>query len=645
VSDPPSEFVTNLDSIEFDDLFLLARAEIPRYAPDWTDHNLHDPGMTLIDLLAWIVDQQVFRVGFVGSRHRRAFAALLGQKPEGAQPARGVVWPSGGVSESRLVQQGAPVVCVTRPTLPFALEQQLYLTAATLRGAHVTVSGRFVPASGSDFDAVSWTLDGYRHQNPTALTLQFSGALGSAVGKAPLSLGFDVVPHPGPAITPEEPPWGPVRFEYRGGDTEEWIGLPVESDSTAGLATSGLIVVSVPEAPAGTTGAELRLRMDDGFFPVPPQIRAVTINALPVVQLEQVPATSFPETGTGQPDQSLVLVTDDLVPPLSRPEGPLLDIEVDGERWLSVDDFDRSGPGDSHFAVNGDRLVFGNGLNGRCPPPAAVIEHSMLARTSGAAGNLRPGLTWRVPALEGVAGDFGVNRHAFAGGRGVSTAPELVAKARAAATRRKAMVTNDDVTRAAKDLPGMAVGRAEVLSRFDPRMPDRSVDGVRTLIVVPHGFPPGAGSVPQPYIVEVARRLGHRCLVGERLVVQGPAIVRVSVQIEVTTEPWADSPAVTAAIQAAVRNRLTAIGTDDDVKPWPLGRRLTVSEILSTTANVDGVATVTSVRISEAGADLGEHPVAVPPDGVVVVGTEDLRVEASSGTTTGTRAPGSRGWD
>lgn len=645
MSDPQSEFVTNLDSIEFDDLFLLARAEIPRYAPDWTDHNLHDPGMTLIDLLAWIVDQQVFRVGFVGSRHRGAFAALLGQKSEGAQPARGVVWPSGGVSESRFVQQGAPVVCVTRPTLPFALERQLYLTAATLRGAHVTVSGRFVPASDSDFDAVSWTLDGHRHQNPTALTLQFSGALGSTRGQAPLSLGFDVVPHSGPAITPEEPAWGPVRFEYRENDTDEWTRLPVEFDSTAGLATSGLVVLSVPEAPAATTRAELRLRMDDGFFPVPPQIRALTINALPVVQLEQVPPTSFPGTGTGQPDQTLELVTDDLVPPLSRPEGQLLDIKVDGNYWHRVDDFGRSGPGDPHYAVNGDQLVFGNGLNGRCPPYGAEIEHSALARTAGAAGNLRLGLTWRLPALEGVAGDFGVNRHAFAGGRGLSTAPELVARARAAATRRKAMVTNDDVTRAAMDLPGMAVGRAEVLPRFDPRMPGRSVDGVRTLIVVPQGFPPSEGGVPQPYIDEVARRLGHRRLVGERLVVQGPAIVRVQVQIEVTTEPWADSLAVTAAIQAAVRNRLTAIGTGDNVKPWPLGRRLTVSEILSTAANVGGVATVTSVRISEVGADLGEHPVAVPRDGLVVVGTEDLRVEASSGTTTGTSALGSRGWD
>jgi uncharacterized phage protein gp47/JayE len=645
MSDRPSDFVTDLDNVEFDDLFLLARAEIPRYAADWTDHNVHDPGMTLVDLLAWIVDQQIFRIGFVGSRHRRAFAALLGQKPEGAQPARGIVWPSVGLSEGRLVQQGAPVACVARPTLPFALERQLYLTGATLSGAQVTVNDRLVPASEADLDSVCWTLDGSRHQNPTALTLQFSGQLGSTVGTAPLSLGFDVIPHPEPAITPKEPAWGPVRYEYRDGTEEEWTELTVAFDSTAGLATSGLVVVDVPEAPTGTTGAELRLRLDDGFFPVPPQIRAVTINALPVVQLEQVAPAPFSERGTGQPDQSVELVTDDLVAPPSRSDEKLLDIEVDGEHWLQVDDLEESGPGDRHYAVNGDRLVFGNGLNGRCPPPGAVIEqHSPLARTTGAEGNLRSGLTWRLPALQRGAEDFGVNRHAFTGGHGVSTAAELVAKARAAAIDRKAMVTDNDVTRAALNLPGMAVGRAEVLSRFDPRMPGRTVDGVRTLIVVPHGFAPGTASVPQTYIDEVATRLGHRRLVGERLVVQGPTVVRVSVQVEATTEPWADSAAVTAAIEAAVRNRLTAIGVGD-VEPWPLGRQLTVSEILSITANVHGVATVTSVRISAIGAEMGEHPVAVPRDGVVVVGAEDVRVHALSDTTSGSSFPGSRGWD
>src|SRR4051812_22756879 len=83
-----------LDDIAFDALVDEGRALIPRFAPDWTDHNLHDPGITLLDLLAWIVDQQVYRIGTVGDAHLRAFAALLGVPPLPAHPAHGLLWPN-----------------------------------------------------------------------------------------------------------------------------------------------------------------------------------------------------------------------------------------------------------------------------------------------------------------------------------------------------------------------------------------------------------------------------------------------------------------------------------------------------------------------------------------------------------------------
>lgn len=644
MSEQPSDFVPDLDTTEFDELVRLGRAEIPRYAADWTDHNLHDPGITLVDLLAWIVDQQVFRIGFVSGRHRRAFAALLGQEPERPQPARGIVWPQVVLSEGRLAQQGALVVCVAQAALPFVLDRQLFLTGAALESAWVTVSGTRVPAPTSEFNAVSWTIDGYRHQGATALTLRFNGPLVPLAGGAPLSLGFDVVPHAGPAITPKDPAWGPVRYEYRDDAEGQWTQLPVEHDSTAGMATSGFVVVSVPEATVKTPWTELRISFDAGFFPVRPHIRAVTVNALPVVQIDQVNAATFAERGTGQPDQSIELFTGDLVAPLSRSDAKHLDIMVGGKTWFEVADFDSSGPDDLHYVLDGKRLVFGNGLNGRCPPLGVPIEHSFFARTAGAEGNLRPGLTWRIPALGGATGDYGVNRHALEGGRGESTAVELVAKARAAATRRQALVTNDDVTQAALGLSGMAVGRAEVLSRFDPRMPHRPVGGVRTLIVVPHGFTPETGAVPQAYVDSVAERLRHRRLVGERLVVQGPSIVRANVQIEVSTEPWADNSTVIVAVQAAVRNRLTALSVGHG-EPWPLGRDLTVAEILYIAANVDGVATVPWVRIAASGAAMGEGPVAVPPDGVVVVGNGDVQVEALGRTSQFRTDRSTRGWE
>ena len=50
-----------LDDIDFERLLELGRSVIPTIAPAWTDHNTHDPGIMLTELVAWIADAQVSR--------------------------------------------------------------------------------------------------------------------------------------------------------------------------------------------------------------------------------------------------------------------------------------------------------------------------------------------------------------------------------------------------------------------------------------------------------------------------------------------------------------------------------------------------------------------------------------------------------
>ena len=78
----------NLDDRRWSDLVDEGRALIPRYAPQWTDHNASDPGITLVDLLAWLVEQDIYRVNRVPDRHRRKFLALAGFSARPPQPAR-----------------------------------------------------------------------------------------------------------------------------------------------------------------------------------------------------------------------------------------------------------------------------------------------------------------------------------------------------------------------------------------------------------------------------------------------------------------------------------------------------------------------------------------------------------------------------
>lgn len=77
----------NLDDRRWDDLVEEARALIPLYAPIWTDHNTHDPGITLLELLAWVAEMDIYQLNRIPAHHRLKFLALVGVRPEPAQPA------------------------------------------------------------------------------------------------------------------------------------------------------------------------------------------------------------------------------------------------------------------------------------------------------------------------------------------------------------------------------------------------------------------------------------------------------------------------------------------------------------------------------------------------------------------------------
>ncbi|WP_327331742.1 putative baseplate assembly protein [Calothrix rhizosoleniae] len=78
----------NLDDRRFDDLVEECMMRIPRYCPEWTDHNLSDPGVTLIELFAWLTDQMLLRFNQVPRKNYIAFLELLGVRLQPPAPAR-----------------------------------------------------------------------------------------------------------------------------------------------------------------------------------------------------------------------------------------------------------------------------------------------------------------------------------------------------------------------------------------------------------------------------------------------------------------------------------------------------------------------------------------------------------------------------
>lgn len=67
----------NLDDRRYADLVEEARSLIPSYAPEWTNHNPSDPGITLVELFAYLTEMLVYRVNRVTDDNKRAFLKLI----------------------------------------------------------------------------------------------------------------------------------------------------------------------------------------------------------------------------------------------------------------------------------------------------------------------------------------------------------------------------------------------------------------------------------------------------------------------------------------------------------------------------------------------------------------------------------------
>jgi hypothetical protein len=213
-------------------------------------------------------------------------------------------------------------------------------------------------------------------------------------------------------------------------------------------------------------------------------------------------------------------------------------------------------------------------------------------------------------------------------GRGPTDGAALLAAARHTAINRTALLTDEELAVAARLLPGFAVARAEVLDGFHPDVPDRRIDGTRTLVVIPHrglGVPAAA---PRPAYLEAIRRLlADRRVLGDRLVVAGHSIVSVSLRLTLLATPGTDLAVVRAGVVAALRSRFTDVPRDDAIAPWPLGRTVTCEEVTALASVCEGVLAVESCVVGRAGGPMGEEPIELVRDEIAVTEPDDLGIE------------------
>ena len=610
-----------IDTTDFEELVEQARGLIPRYAGEWTDHNVHDPGMMLIELAAWLIDQQIYTAGFVSDEHLAAFAALLGVRTRGARPARGLIWPDAGAVVNDATASGVDLargaLAVTRqqPDILFRTSFGMHLTPATVLAtpeAQVRLTG-----SGDD----------------RAYEILFDRPLVEApdVSPYPLTLGVEIAG--AVQVVNGGGSEGHLAVDYRleasdqSSDLDPWQRVELLDDTTGVLNRTGVLLLRLPRMdlepdPSRKRRARLRIRLRYRVNPSPPSIRRVGVNVVPVEQYRNV-AAALVGSATGLPNQSFPLQSAGI----DESQPPVIEVEEGGRfvQWGRADDFSEAAAEQRVYVLDesAGRLHFGNGVNGRIPQRGAQIRHRDYALTGGASGNLAANLDWHITGAKLNTGveRFGTNIRPMTGGADAWNAAELRAAARKRATDRLALVSNDDLAAIGDELATLGVADTQVLVGFDPVRPHTAVPGTRTLLVTPGTTLPGS---PESYLSALRHTVIPRRVLGERLIVAIKTETLIDVETAVLIQDGSDVTAVRESIREMLAARLSMLRRREDVASWEPGRAVEQGELETLIANTNNVMSVISCRFARSGEEPDTRPVAIDRDSVAVLGAFSL---------------------
>src|SRR5436190_1713247 len=149
--------VPNLDDRSWKQIVDEAVRLIPRYCPEWTNHNSSDPGVTLLELYAWMTEMVIYRLNKVPEKNFLAFLDLIGVRLKPPEPAKVVLelTPSEGAEGELVVHKGTQVATLQSGGAdPVTFET---LRDITLLPLHVVRAASSHRATVADHTAALWS--------------------------------------------------------------------------------------------------------------------------------------------------------------------------------------------------------------------------------------------------------------------------------------------------------------------------------------------------------------------------------------------------------------------------------------------------------------------------------------------------------
>jgi len=402
----------NLDDRRFQDIVDEAKRLIPRYCPEWTNHNLADPGVALIELFAWMSEMVLFRLNQVPDALYVRFLEVVGIEPFPPSVARVdlTFWLSAVLAHPVVVTAGTEVstsgVGTGEDDVLFSTVEDLVVAPPKLFAARTGKAGNdqyFVDAWDDlrypGAQAVCFT------SNPPApgdaLYFGFEETIAGNAIRLTIEASIE-----GIGVDPTDPP---LAWEVWVG--EAWISVQVYGDTTGGLNRNGFITLLIPLGVqglsiGGTRAFWLRARLTtvrpgQPPYQASPKIGSIKADSLGGTVAAEHATVVGPETlgrSDGRPGQTFTVGR---TPVLPRREDERVRTVNEGRSlgWTEVADFSASTLKDRHYAWDGGSgtITFGPSVryadgsviqHGAIPPDGAEIIVDRYRHGGGAAGNV-----------------------------------------------------------------------------------------------------------------------------------------------------------------------------------------------------------------------------------------------------------------
>ena len=616
----------NLDDRRFQDLVDDAKRLVQQRCPEWTDHNVSDPGVTMIEAFAWMTDQLLYRLNRVPERHYVKFLELIGVRlfPPAAAHAEVTFWLSAPQEETVSIAARTQVATArsqNETAIVFETATELDIVASSHAHTLSSVSDGVyrdhddVLALGNGFfcfDSVPKPGD--------ALLIGLDTAVPSCAVRLRFSCRIE-----GVGVDPDFPP-----LVWEAWTGEGWTACEVDTDMTGGLNRDGDITLHVPPGhePSvleGQRAGWIRARISEPLegqptYSASPEIRALsaaTVGGTVEAANSETISDEIAGTADGAPGATFSLKRSPL---LLSEDAVIVEVSSD-DGWQTWNqpkarNFAGSEPADRHVlldAVAGE-IQFGPAVrladgsvkqHGAVPPAGASIRVPVYHTGGGMRGNVTAHaisvLKSSIPYVARVE-----NRGAASGGVDGEDIEDAKVRGPILLRTRDRAVTAEDFEHLAREAaPELARVHCVVAGA------DADAGGVRVLVVpavASEGSMPFDALLPSEATLErVARRLDESRLVGTRISVEPPTYRGVTIVARLTAQTRTDPARLQEYAEAALFAYFHPTRGGPDGHGWPFGRPVLAGEVFAVLGSLQGTEIVEEVRVFGADAVTGER--------------------------------------